>query len=95
MYAVSRDEEFSNIEIANKILKILDQPKDLITFVKDRPGHDRRYSVNSSKLRKLGWKPKYTIDEQLEKTIAWYNENNQWLKDILKRSGKLNKHIKL
>src|SRR3989344_6145877 len=94
-YAISRGEEFSNLEIAGKILKILNKSKDLITFVKDRPGHDRRYSVDSLKLRRLGWKPKYSFEDQLKKTIAWYRENSNWVYGVLNKSNDINKHIKI
>ena len=95
VYAISRDEEFSNLEIAGRILKILGKPENLITFVKDRPGHDRRYSVDSSKLRRLGWKPRYSFSDQLKKTISWYKENQSWLKNVLKKNSRINTHIKV
>ena len=95
VYAISRDEEYSNLEIANKILKILNKPRNLITFVKNRPAHDRRYSVNSLKLRRLGWKPKHSLEEQLRNTINWYQENFGWISNVLKRNSKINRHIKL
>lgn len=95
VYGVSRNEEYSNLEIADKILKILEKPKNLITFVKDRPAHDRRYSVDSSKLRRLGWRPRYSIDKQLERTVIWYQENPDWVRSVLKKSGDINKHIKI
>ncbi len=95
VYAISRGEECSNIEIAEKILKILRKPKSLITFVKDRPGHDRRYSVNSSKLRRLGWKPRYSINDQFKKTIDWYRKNPDWLRGVLKKNSCINAHINL
>lgn len=95
VYGVSRGEECSNLEIANQLLKILSKPKNLITFVKDRPGHDRRYSVDSLKLRRLGWKPKYSINKQLERTINWYKENSKWTRNVLKKSEKINEHIKV
>src|SRR3989344_2687957 len=76
------------------ILTMLDKPKNLITFIKDRPGHDRRYSVDSSKLRRFGWRPKYSIREQLKKTINWYKQNPNWIRKVLKKSRDVNKHIK-
>ncbi|HEY4505064.1 MAG TPA: dTDP-glucose 4,6-dehydratase [Candidatus Paceibacterota bacterium] len=72
VYGVSRGEECSNLEIAKKILKILNKPTSMIKSVEDRPGHDRRYSVDSSKLRKLGWRPKYNLNLALSATIDWY-----------------------
>ncbi|MBI2627855.1 MAG: dTDP-glucose 4,6-dehydratase [Candidatus Niyogibacteria bacterium] len=93
IYAISRDEECSNIEIADKILKILQKPKTLITFVKDRPGHDRRYSVDSSRLKRLGWKPRYSLDSQIVETIKWYEENKLWVNNIIKKSSGINTHL--
>lgn len=95
VYAISRDEEYSNIKIAQKILKVLKKPKTLITFVKDRPGHDRKYSVDSSKLRRLGWKPKHSIEEMLEYTVKWYLENKSWAHKVLKKNSGINLHINI
>src|SRR3989344_5325426 len=94
IYAVSRGREYSNLEIARKILKTLNKPESLITFVQDRPGHDRRYSVDSSKLRRLGWRPRHSLDQQLKSTLMWYAQNNGWLKSVLKKSSNINQHIK-
>lgn len=93
IYAVSAGKEYSNIDIAKRILKILKKPESLITFVKDRPGHDRRYSVDSSKLRKLGWKPVHPIDDLLEATIQWYNCNKKWFNDVAKKNSSINQYI--
>ena len=66
-------EEVPNIEAFKEILGLLDRPEDLITFVEDRPGHDVRYSLNSSKIRsELGWKPRYTFSSALKETVEWY-----------------------
>ena len=93
VYAISRGEEFSNIAIAKNILKILKKPETLITFVKDRPGHDRRYSVDSSKLRRLGWKPKHFLSKELSTTIEWYKKNRHWIQNILKKNSGINAHL--
>jgi dTDP-glucose 4,6-dehydratase len=78
-YNISDSNELTNIELVEKILEHLNKSKDLIYHVEDRPGHDMRYGVDSSKIRKeLGWKPKFSIDENLEKTISWYLENDKW-----------------
>ena len=95
IYAISRGEEYSNLKIAYAILNVLGKPKHLITFIKDRPGHDRRYSVDSSKLRRLGWKPKYSIEKQLQETVMWYQENFRWLRGVLQKRNTINSHIKL
>ena len=80
IYNVSAHEEIDNLTLIHKILAILGKSDDLITFVNDRPGHDRRYAIDSSKLRsELGWEPKHTdFAEGLKATIAWYRDNPAW-----------------
>lgn len=69
----------NNITIAKKICKILGKSEDMIEFIKDRPGHDRRYAIDWSKIKnELGWKPAHNFDEWLVKTIEWYKSNRQW-----------------
>ncbi len=59
------------------------ESEKLITYIKDRPGHDKRYAIDASKINKeLGWKPSVTFEEGLEKTIDWYLENEQWLNNV-------------
>ena len=77
-YNISSLDELTNIRLVEKILKLLDKPKELIYFVEDRPGHDLRYGLDSSKMRKMGWKPKQKFDEDLENTISWYLQNKKW-----------------
>jgi len=68
-----------NIEIAKKILTLLGKDESYIEFVKDRPGHDRKYDVDWSKIKnELGWEPLHSFDEYLEKTVEWYKENRSW-----------------
>jgi dTDP-glucose 4,6-dehydratase len=72
-----------NIEIVKKIIHIMGKDESSIEFVKDRPGHDRKYDVDWSKIKsELGWKPRYSFDEYLEKTINWYTNNQAWWKDV-------------
>ncbi len=79
IYNISAGNEVTNIEIVKKILAFLNKPENLITFVEDRPGHDTRYSLNSSKLRtKLGWQPEFPFEKALESTVKWYAENEKW-----------------
>jgi dTDP-glucose 4,6-dehydratase len=79
VYNVSAGNEISNIEIVKKILVLLHKPESLITFVEDRPGHDIRYSLDSTKARSaLRWQPKYSFTQSLESTVQWYVENEQW-----------------
>lgn len=76
-------ESISNIEITRKILKLLGKNENSIEYVKDRPGHDRKYAIDWTKINKeLGWKPLYDFDTWLEKTVDWYKENPTWWKEI-------------
>ena len=78
-YNISAANEIDNIEIAKKILKMLNKSDDNIQFVKGRPGEDTRYSLDSTKIRnELGWKSKITFEEGLEETIQWYHSNKEW-----------------
>lgn len=82
-YNFGSDNEWPNIEIVKTILKKLNKPESLIKFVKDRPGHDRRYAIDASKAKKeLSWKPLVGFDEGLTKTINWYLENQKWVKSV-------------
>lgn len=86
IYNVGGNTEKSNIDVVNKILEIMDKPKSLISYVADRPGHDRRYAVDCSKIKKeLSWQPKTDFDKGLKKTVEWYLENEDWLKSIKNR----------
>jgi len=76
----------ANLEIARLILKSLGKPESLITLVKDRPGHDRRYAIDPSKLKQaLGWKPRISFHMGLQETIDWYRHNAAWVEHV--RSG--------
>ena len=76
-------EDIANIEIVKRILKIMGKDEVQIEYVKDRPGHDRRYAVDWSKInKKLGWKPEYGFDEYLEQTVNWYKNNQEWWRRI-------------
>ncbi|WP_027178015.1 dTDP-glucose 4,6-dehydratase [Maridesulfovibrio bastinii] len=78
--------EVSNIDLVRRLLKILGRDESLITFVKDRPGHDRRYAMNFDfAAKELGFKPEYSFEEGLSKTIEWYQTNDDWLEKV--RSG--------
>jgi len=79
VYNVSAKNEITNIEIVKKILGILQKPESLIAFVEDRPGHDTRYSLDSSKLTaQLGWTPKFSFEDALHSTVQWYLANEKW-----------------
>ena len=76
-------EDLSNISILQKIIKLLGKPEDSLEYVKDRPGHDRRYALDWSKIKnELEWEPLHNFDEWLEKTVTWYQENEQWWKNV-------------
>jgi dTDP-glucose 4,6-dehydratase len=91
VYNIGANIEVPNIDIVKIILKSLDRPESLITFVEDRPGHDRRYSINSTKLRnELGWDVTYSFEEAMDLTIRWYVEHQDWWKKI--KSGEYLKY---
>ena len=83
IYNVSSGNEIPNIQIVKKLLTILHKPENLITFVEDRPGHDVRYSLDSSKIQsQLNWKPKFSFEQALESTVNWYVTNEGWWKPL-------------
>lgn len=85
IYNIGSGEEKRNIDVVKSILAILGKPEDLIEFVKDRPGHDFRYSLNSHKIDEhLGWKAKTHFAEGIERTVQWYRENMEWVKSKVK-----------
>ena len=80
VYNVGANCELNNLQLTKSILKRLNKSENLISFVKDRPGHDRRYAMDSSKIKaELGWKKKYNFEEALDKTIEWYKNNTEWI----------------
>jgi len=81
IYNISSGNEKNNLEVAGEILSLMGK-KDLIQFVEDRPGHDIRYSLDSSKIRKLGWSPKHSFKDGLKKTIKWYLNNEWWWRPL-------------
>jgi dTDP-glucose 4,6-dehydratase len=96
VYNIGVDNERSNLEVTKLILKILGKPESLIKFVKDRPGHDRRYAIDASKILALGWKPDYPRDkfeQGLKETVEWYQQNTEWVKKLWAKKGELNPHI--
>ena len=80
IYNIGSGQERKNLEVAEFLQKNIREGKNLIKFIKDRKGHDFRYSLDSSKIRKLGWRPKYKFEESLLKTIEWYKNNKWWWK---------------
>jgi dTDP-glucose 4,6-dehydratase len=83
IYNVSAGNELKNIDIVENILKLMDKPRNAVTFVEDRPGHDIRYSLDSSKLRnELGWSPKHSFQDSLKTTVNWYVDNEWWWRPL-------------
>lgn len=97
VYNIAGRNERQNIEITKFILDYLGKPESLIKYVEDRPGHDRRYSLDDSKLRSLGWSNRYDFEEALKYTIQWYVDNKDWWKPL--KSGEFlefyKKHYKM
>lgn len=84
VYNIGGNNEWYNIDIVKLILEKLGKSEDQITFVKDRPGHDRRYAIDSSKImNELGWAPKYQFPEGIEMTIKWYLDNQNWWRKVM------------
>lgn len=97
VYNIGVDNERNNLEITKMILNILGKSEDLITFVEDRPGHDRRYAIDNSKIIELGWKPEYTADQferGMKETVEWYLNNPDWVSNLRARAKDVNSHIK-
>jgi dTDP-glucose 4,6-dehydratase len=85
VYNVAGGNELTNIELTKRICDLLDKPHSLITPVTDRPGHDRRYSVDTTRARALGWEPRWGLEEGLVATVEWYRENRWWWEPIRAR----------
>jgi dTDP-glucose 4,6-dehydratase len=85
VYNAGGPDECPNIEVVERIVELTGAEESLIEYVTDRPGHDRRYSLSSEKVRALGWSPQVRFAAGLEETVAWYRENAWWWEPI--RSG--------
>lgn len=83
VYNIGSGNERTNIEITKIILNELGKSENLVRYVKDRPGHDRRYSLDFTKIKNLGWKPKYTFEEAMHKTVRWYANNKWWWEPLV------------
>jgi len=84
VYNITAWNEITNKTIVEKILDLLGKPKNLIEYVGDRPGHDRRYSIDASKIQnEIGWKPKYEFKNALKETVDWYTKNQQWWEPLV------------
>ena len=94
IYNIGGGNEKTNLEITKLVLDILNKPESLIKYVKDRPGHDKRYALDISKIsEELGWSPKMSFEIELQKTVDWYLKNKKWWEDII--SGEYMKFYEL
>jgi len=97
VYNIGVDNERSNMEITHLILKMMGKDENFIEHVEDRPGHDRRYAIDASKILSLGWNPEYTRDkfeQGLKETVDWYLNNLNWVEKIWAKKDSINEHIK-
>jgi dTDP-glucose 4,6-dehydratase len=92
VYNVGGHNERTNLEVVRTIIKTIGKSEDLIEFVKDRLGHDKRYAIDPTKLEKLGWKPSFTFETGIAQTIQWYFENKEWWEKII--SGEYRSYFK-
>ncbi len=96
VYNIGGNNEKSNLEIAKLILSYFGLPESMIKFVPDRPGHDRRYAIDAAKIsEELGWHPEHKFEQALPKTIEWYLQNQDWIKNIHEKNNSINEHIKM
>jgi dTDP-glucose 4,6-dehydratase len=94
VYNIGSDNERSNSELTKMILKIMGKGEEMIEYVTDRPGHDRRYAIDASKITALGWRPDYPsekFEQGLKETIEWYLNNKKWVEDLWKKKDEMNK----
>ena len=94
VYNIGSGNERNNLEVAKMILKIMKKNEDMIEYVKDRPGHDRRYAIDATKILSLGWKPEYPrekFEKGLAETVQWYLENKSWVENLKKKKNEMNK----
>ena len=87
IYNVGAGNEEFNIDVTKGIIKLLGKSENLITYVTDRPGHDRRYAVDTAKIRTLGWQPRHNFQQGLQKTVDWYVNNAEWWHAIKKKQA--------
>jgi len=92
VYNIGGGNERANLEVIEMMLDQLNKNKSYLEYVKDRPGHDRRYSVNSDKLKDLGWRPRYDFQEAMMKTVQWYKDNPNWWQSL--KSGQYLEHYR-
>ena len=95
IYNIGADNERTNIEVTRLILKLLDKPASLIKLVKDRLAHDRRYALDSSKIKSLGWQVSYDFNQAMEETIRWYQNNKEWWQKTKEKDEEFQRYYRL
>jgi len=86
-YLIGADSDMANIDLVKRLLVIMGKDEKMIEYVKDRPGHDRRYAIDSTKIKnELGWKPVFDLEKALGETVAWYKNNNSWWQKLKNKS---------
>ena len=89
VYNIGGESEILNLDLVHRILALLDKPDDLIQFVTDRPGHDRRYAIDIRRIRdEFGWRPRITLEQGLAGTVAWYRDHTSWWQPLLGESSR-------
>jgi dTDP-glucose 4,6-dehydratase len=95
-YNIGSDNERNNLEITKMILGLMEKGEDMIEYVTDRPGHDRRYAIDATKIKSLGWAPEYPrekFEQGLKETVNWYLNNKEWVKNLWKKKDEMNKFM--
>ena len=92
VYNIGGGNEVKNVDLTHRILNLVGKPASLITRVPDRPGHDRRYSLDTTKLQSLGWRPRHAFEQGLAETVAWYTQNDQWWRPIKDQDAEFKKY---
>ncbi|MCB1010799.1 MAG: dTDP-glucose 4,6-dehydratase, partial [Microthrixaceae bacterium] len=85
IYNIGGGNERTNRDITDRLLGMLDRDEDSVTYVEDRLGHDRRYSITSEKIRSLGWSPEVDFEDALAETVAFYRDNRDWWEPLKSR----------
>jgi dTDP-glucose 4,6-dehydratase len=93
VYNIGSGFELENIQLTNLIINALGKDDSWIEYVKDRPGHDRRYALDSTKIKNLGWKPRFSFEESITKTIDWYKNNRLWWENIRQKKTEFQKFV--
>ncbi len=86
VYNIGGGNELPNVELTHRVLALLGKSESSIEYVKDRLGHDRRYAIDSSKIRQLGWQPRVAFEDGLQRTVRWYEEHEAWWRKLLERA---------